>query len=506
MTAESGRGEHRRGQARSPVRRVWLLGGVVAAAVVVALLLMSGRGAAPAAESSPPLTGPLVAPTAPPAPGREVFAAPGGLPTNPGTREAPDDLATALSSNTPASPGDVIWLRAGLYVGNFTSALKGTAVAPYQVRQYPGERATLAAAALDTPALAVDGSWTWFRDFEITLAPPGRRTPPDPPEAIDLRTSGGVVIRGSHIAVVSLVIHDMPRGIAVTAGAAAPLIAGNLVYHSGWKDSYNAVGVQFSGVTGDQYLVDNIVFANGGNGVSANLNGGSRLLVEGNVVFDSGVVGDTFARNLEIAGGTMEVVGNYTYYSPGRRGGENHFGYGSVGCERIDARRNYWAHHRVYPAAMGKCDGAFDGNTMIGSVDPSFIKRYPANTYVSQDPTGLDSFVQRNRYEPGRAHVVVFNWDGHPAVNVDVAAAALASGASYEVRDALDYFAPPVAAGTFAGGRLNIPMTGLKEAPVTGHLAVVLGHTAPRFGVFVLTSTTDAATSASPSRESAVPR
>ena len=43
--------------------------------------------------------------------------------------------------------------------------------------------------------------------------------------------------------------------------------------------------------------------------------------------------------------------------------------------------------------------------------------------------------VRPNRYQPGRAHVIVYNWDLQPQVSVDLSMAGLGSGQRFEIRD-----------------------------------------------------------------------
>jgi PKD repeat protein len=62
----------------------------------------------------------------------------------------------------------------------------------------------------------------------------------------------------------------------------------------------------------------------------------------------------------------------------------------------------------------------------------------------------------------------------------------LAIGASYDVRNAQNYFAPPVLSGTYTGGSLRLPMTGLSAAAPIGGTAPPA--TGPEFNAFVLLS------------------
>jgi hypothetical protein len=68
--------------------------------------------------------------------------------------------------------------------------------------------------------------------------------------------------------------------------------------------------------------------------------------------------------------------------------------------------------------------------------------------------------VRPNRYEKGRAHVVVLNWDRKPYVDADLGSL-LAPGTAFEVRNAQDFGGAPAVKGVFTGGAIRLPMTGL---------------------------------------------
>ena len=58
-------------------------------------------------------------------------------------------------------------------------------------------------------------------------------------------------------------------------------------------------------------------------------------------------------------------------------------------------------------------------------------------------------------------------------------------GGRYEIRNAQDYYGPPVVSATYDGRPLRLPMTGLTVAKPVG-VATAPAATAPRFNVFVL--------------------
>ena len=112
-----------------------------------------------------------------------------------------------------------------------------------------------------------------------------------------------------------------------------------------------------------------------------------------------------------------------------------------------------------------------------------------AGTFVRKKPSRLQVFVRPNQYEPGRGHIIVYNWPKHRSVAVDISSI-VPLDAEYEIRDVQNYFGTPVATGIFNGGRVNIPMNLTEIARPLGdcpHLAKHYErHTAPEFGVFVV--------------------
>jgi hypothetical protein len=68
---------------------------------------------------------------------KEYFAAPEGQEGNPGTLEAPWDLASALGGAHPVAPGDVIWVRGGTYQGKFEVRLAGPGPRPRPLHLRP---------------------------------------------------------------------------------------------------------------------------------------------------------------------------------------------------------------------------------------------------------------------------------------------------------------------------------------------------------------------------------
>jgi hypothetical protein len=68
-------------------------------------------------------------------------------------------------------------------------------------------------------------------------------------------------------------------------------------------------------------------------------------------------------------------------------------------------------------------------------------------------------------------------------------------GAAYEIRNAQNFYGPPAISGTYAGGSVTLPMTGLIPATPVGDVAPA--PTGPRFNVFIVLPAHTASGSAS---------
>jgi hypothetical protein len=104
--------------------------------------------------------------------------------------------------------------------------------------------------------------------------------------------------------------------------------------------------------------------------------------------------------------------------------------------------------------------------------------------FTAGRPTGVEVFVRPNKYEAGRAHIVVFNWDLAPSVDVDVSDI-LPVGADFEIRSAEDYYGDAVVSGVSSGRPIRVPLDTLSVALPFGY-DFKPPSTRPEFAVFVL--------------------
>lgn len=429
--------------------------------------------------------------------GRTFYVATDGVASNTGAADSPLDLASALSAKSPARPGDTIFLRGGRYTGAFASDLKGTPDAPIVVREAPGEQAIIDSSETREPALLVRGAYSWFWGLEIMSTHPRRVT--TDLKAEEIQRGAGVVSHAPGAKFINLIVHDMRIGVELWSSSPDSELYGTLIYNSGWDgpDRSHGHGVYTQNREGVRRIADNIVFNQFGYGIHAY--GSSKadlndIQVEGNVVFNNGALSDptrSWSVNILIGGGRVAnrpvLKDNYTFYSEGVRGGGSNQAGISAGCTELTARGNYFANLSGSPLVLASCPGVVEDNELIGASTEQFTRDYPRNTYQRERPAENKVIVRPNHYEPGRAHIIVYNWQRRRLVNVDLANAGLRRGAAFELRDAQDYCGAPVLSATYTGEPVAIPMR--REGTVAkpyGDVPVVPTHTGPDFAVFVL--------------------
>jgi len=459
-----------------------------------------------------------------PTPGTRFYAAPppAGSPGGDGTRGRPWDLATALAGGRGAvQPGDTIWLRGGVYAGRFDGTLTGTSAAPVVVRQYPGERATI------DGNLHVHGAYAVYWGFEITQSNPVANA------------NDALETYGPNCKFINLVVHDAGKqGMSFWEDQGTSELYGSIFYNNGSHENFDH-GVYAASEGGEKWIVDNIVFDNLAYGIHVYV--GSRhpflsdVHVRGNTAFNTGAISrDGFQNaNLLIGGDVrtehMSADSNLLYF-PGAAGRNLRLGMPRGDNRDIVVRGNYVAGGAVTLLMNGWTKAEVVGNEFVGGGDiVDLTARGPGsltdhtwhgNTYVRdpaarawryqgaaydflgwQKATGLGNtgvtaasptpaprvFVRPNKYEPGRATIVVYNWAREQSARVDLSTA-MRVGTRYELRNVQDLFGKPVLSGTYAGGAVEIPMTGVEPPRPVGRSGPTpaLMRTGPAFDVFVL--------------------
>ncbi len=115
------------------------------------------------------------------------------------------------------------------------------------------------------------------------------------------------------------------------------------------------------------------------------------------------------------------------------------------------------------------------------------------STLTNGYPTQNLVVVRPNQYEQGRANIIVYNWQNLASVNVDLTNSGLRVGETFEVRDAQNFFGPPVYTGRYVGGAISLPTNLTTVVPYIGDLnpfePYQLAHTPAEFNAYVLIKT-----------------
>ncbi len=404
--------------------------------------------------------------------GADFYVSPSGSTSGNGSVTSPWNLAAALAQPTAVKPGDTIWLRGGTYQGTFSSVLTGTADAPIIVRQYPGERAILDGGNSNfVNILNVSGSYTWYWGFEILSSDLNRVSTQTGSYPTDIGRGGGVVTvqtsdTGAGLKFINLIVHDAANGFGLWEEAIDAEVYGCLVYYNGWTapDRGHGHGFYVQNLTSTKRIADNIIFSNFSHGIQVYGSAAAALnnvTIQGNTLFDSGMPAD-YQRNVLVGGGSVaqnpKIIDNVLYY-PATPGQNLNVGYEyGAGVNNAVITGNYLVNSENAYFSPLNTNVTMTGNFFYTPVDSSTRGLFPSNNYFPERPTAVQIFVRPNRYEPGRAHITVFDWPGVPTVSVDLSNVLL-PGAPYEVRDAQDYYRGPILTGTFSGSRIELPMT-----------------------------------------------
>jgi hypothetical protein len=415
--------------------------------------------------------------------GRQFYVAPSGTPDGDGSAGNPWTLREALGHPETVSPGDTIWLRGGTYRpppgDSLWSTLRGTAARPILVRAVPGERVTIDGGdSGGRTILIVQGAYTWYWGFEITSSDTRRASAQTGPAPTDMPRGAAIDVEqfAPHpgLRFINLVLHDARAGIGWWQQAVDSEISGCLIYNNGWlgPDRGHGHGIYAQNAEGTKIVRDSILFGNFSHNFHAYA---EDAPVQGFVVTGNSFLGFVdpavgLDRNFLAGGSAIArdlVVRNNVVYSPSGSGSDFRVGYSSP-VESPVIVDNYLPRTGVDARMVGM--PVVIGNTLSRDQAQDFSS-YPENLWLPGAPSGTALFVRRDAYEPGRAMLVVLNWADRDFLDWEDPTV-LPAGSRFELRNAFDYFAPPLAAGVHAGGPLRLPLRGLSTSSPVGRAPV----------------------------------
>lgn len=374
--------------------------------------------------------------------GASWYVSPQGQADNPGTADAPWDLASTLEGRRGVRPGDTIYLLEGTYRRRpnamFDVRLEGTEENLIQIRPVPGQR------------VAIDGGLSilrpskrvWIRDLEVFVSEP---LPSGPVAAGSKSTNlrrpaGGLSMQGgADCKYINLVIHHCNQAISCWKGEINPEIYGCVLYENGWLSvdrgrghcvyTQNDLGIKTISncIMTCPYDGCYTIHAYGADQASVN----NYLLTE-NICYGKGpflVGGATPSQGIR-------VHHNILY------GVDMQVGYTAPYNEDCEILGNVVVNGTLEAARFRKMD--WKDNLVL-----------PTSGVVR--PSEDRAILLPNRYDRNRAHLVLFNWRQVNTIEVETNRC-IEDGDTAELYDPEDLFGNPVARITCRNGVIRVPV------------------------------------------------
>lgn len=441
------------------------------------------------------------------------------LSTGSGSISNPWQLQTALNHPPALKAGDTVWILGGVYTNSFDAQTSfscrtnGTASAPIIFRNYNNERVTIDGQQTYSLYFNLGScSYTWFWGIEVTNSYSTDR---------NHDIGGSITCTAENIKLINMIVHDMGSGMESWKTAKNAEIYGCLIYHIGNNLNNNGNmeghghGMYLQNDTvGTKIIHDNIVFSTYGYGIKVWQTTTTSALgnfdIQRNIVFNGGAASENLGgvgnnsrthNFFVVANGVNNPVyntvikHNYTYSGINTpRPPVNAFGL-NYGVKNMILDSNYLTcQTRLGLNNTPIFDASVKGNTIIGGISAVYgvylwgfaQTDYTQNTYIQDIPTkGLEYFVIPNKYEKGRAHIAIYNWDSVESVQINISNSGLKEGEQYELINAMDYYNDTIIGTYTPNGIITVPMAGHTFAQAVGSKQIPFSQF-PKFGAFVL--------------------
>ncbi len=427
-----------------------------------------------------------------------IFVSLTGTSSATGTQADPIDLATALSSSSPAQPGQTIWIKEGVYNGSFESKINGSSGLPISIKPLPGQRVLINShnSGSDRAGLTITGQWTDFYGIEATSSDPyrGNTTERYP----DVEAKGGIAVFGAHTNIYNALTYDnVCGGIDFWKTATDSSLHGNIIYNNGFAHSGRGAchGVYTQNTDGYKKLTNNIVFFGFQTGLhpysteTAPLN---NFTIENNVWFLAGASDprdNQQKTNLIVhtqAGIKDMIIKNNKGYSQVNRGS-------SINARNfqgnVEIKDNYLAERLEVYGLWNPIP--FTNNTIYGNIDDADSKLIASatNTLSTSKPTiGNKVFVDANGIDPHRGRVVIYNYNNADSVSVDLSSI-LQNAEAYRIHSVMGLFQEALITGVYDGNPISIPMGTIDPPQPNGNPNGIDANDGPKkkFGTFIVT-------------------
>src|SRR5262249_14478264 len=281
--------------------------------------------------------------------------------------------------------------------------------------------------------------WVWGLEIVVSEPQPAKPVGPGSHPKDFKRPWGGLhMYGGKKCKYLNLVIHGCRQGVSFWSGARDSEIHGCIIYDNGWPavDRGHGHAIYTQNQEGLKTISDCIM--TGGHSYTLHAYGakrayGDNYLAERNTCPSPGpflIGGGRPSRKIR-------VRKNYLY------GVSMQIGYSAPHNEDCEVRDNVIVNGGL----------SINKYKQVVNKDNLVLKK------GAPRPKGVRVILRPNKYDRGRAHLAVFNWDKKAAVEVD-AGAFLKAGDKYRLLSPRDVFGKPVLAGTYDGKSIRVAVAG----------------------------------------------
>lgn len=319
-------------------------------------------------------------------------------------------------------------------------------------------------------------------------------------------------------------------------------------YNDNYRHRGTGHNIYAQNQTGTKLIHDNFIFNSVSYGLHAYFTGDSKdpkrnyqsgFDIQRNISFNNGVLVSSYKSNYLVGGmqpySNVYLKDNYAYMWTDTAGKNYQMGYESINID-CTLENNYSfrsgtafefinfkeinfigntivnkgksaAVSCVVPAESGYDKYIFKNNLYYGTNSTffrhtdhrgysdtgnfnlwrNFTKNDNGSTFTIGLPNKNLVSVLPNKYEKGRANIVIFNYLGNDYQKIDVSHV-LEKGSEYYVYDVQNIFGKPILSGIYDGSLLNIPMNLTECQQPNVNIDIGLKHTSKEFGTFLLLS------------------
>jgi hypothetical protein len=372
-------------------------------------------------------------------------------------------------------PGTTIYLRGGVYSGNFVCKQKGIALSRIMFKSYAGEHPIIDGNINFSGSEYIDwGYGIEHKDADFTNRSLGGI------EGISLGTSVSPRI-------INAIVHDFGLGFAGGGNVDEYEIYGCIVYYCGFDaDNGHGLYIQHQHQNKIGAVRNNIVFNNFGFGFHVY---GSQAIynftAERNTAFANGDIRSAPQRNILIGGpgGVVNPKAHYnrSWHSTQREGFMVGWGTGNqvTGADIIGnvIVGNMRFRDLVSPIVTD--------NELYGVAEEITTGDFPTNTWESYTNRPDAVYLEANTYDADRAHLTIYNTAEDNTIVVDVSSV-FNVGDSINVRNVQDYFTDIQTLIVAGDGTLTVNMQEINRTVSTPQGWAAPATTFPQFGAFVL--------------------